>query len=26
VYALAPEFASRWTAIGASLQGLVALA
>jgi ArsR family transcriptional regulator, arsenate/arsenite/antimonite-responsive transcriptional repressor len=26
VYALAPEFASRWTGIGASLQGLVALA
>jgi ArsR family transcriptional regulator, arsenate/arsenite/antimonite-responsive transcriptional repressor len=26
VYALAPEFASRWTAIGVSLQGLVALA
>jgi ArsR family transcriptional regulator, arsenate/arsenite/antimonite-responsive transcriptional repressor len=26
VYALAPEFASRWTAIGASVQGLVALA
>ena len=26
VYALAPGFASRWSAIGASLQGLVALA
>jgi ArsR family transcriptional regulator, arsenate/arsenite/antimonite-responsive transcriptional repressor len=26
VYALAPEVASRWSAIGASLQGLVALA
>jgi ArsR family transcriptional regulator len=26
VYALAPDFADRWTTIGASLQGLVALA
>ena len=26
VYALAPDFTSRWAAIGSSLQGLVALA
>lgn len=26
VYALAPDFASRWSTLGASLQGLVAIA